>query len=146
MTTTNAHDLAVKAEADLHATLGFAIPKARLYSVNINLFGGVDTTLTGEHEDIYELLDAPHARKVAEVSDFIALVSTGWAAPLDSEGNAPALPPSLADGRRRVRLTVFASADWVMSVLRFEDDPENPVTDPGTATGSLAEAIQNLYA
>lgn len=146
MTTNNNKDFALQAEEYLNATLGFHIPKAQFYSVNINLFGGVDATLALEDEDIYALLDAPEARGVAGVSDYIAIVSTGWAAPLDADGNPPSVPPSRADGRRRVRLTMFATSDKVMSVIRFEDDPENPVFDPGSATGNLADAIQSLYA
>jgi hypothetical protein len=33
----------------------------------------------------------------------------------------------------------------VASVLRFADEPDDVVTDPGSATGSLAEAIERFW-
>jgi hypothetical protein len=45
-----------------------------------------------------------------------------------------------------VRLFIVASRKGVASVLRFRDDPENPITDDGQARGSLADAVQQLFA
>jgi hypothetical protein len=44
-----------------------------------------------------------------------------------------------------VRLTVLVANSGVASVLRFADEPEEVVTDPGSATGSLAEAINRFW-
>jgi hypothetical protein len=76
--------------------------------------------------------------------DAAAIVTTGWAAPLDEDGNVNGAPSQHAQ-RRRVRLTVLVANSGVASVLRFADEPEEVVTDPGSATGSLAEAINRFW-
>jgi hypothetical protein len=134
---------ASKAEEIIDAEVGYEMGSAHLYSVNIDLNGEVSLTLATAERDVYELLDSDTAVKVAQVSDYIALVTTGWAAPLNSEGEAEGAP-SQHPAKRRVRLSVFASRQSVVSVLRFQDEPNEPVVDEGQATGSLADAVQNL--
>jgi hypothetical protein len=76
--------------------------------------------------------------------DAAAIVTTGWAAPLNADGSVDG-PPSQHEQRRRVRLVVVVADNGVASVLRFEDEPDEVVTDPGSATGSLAEAINRFW-
>ena len=138
-------DNAVKAESELNEKgLGFSLDSARLYSVNTSLNGDISLTLACQHPDIYDLLIAKEASAVAKVSDFIGVVTTGWAAPLNAEGEADGAP-SEHPSRRRVRLFILANAEKVTSVVRFQDEDE-VVIDEGTATGSLADAIQRLVA
>ena len=116
--------------------------KAGLYSVR-----GEVTTLVGEHGDVYEMLDSVEAQAVALMSDAVVIRTCGWAAPI-SNGDDPeaGVAPSQHPERRRVRLLVCANGKDTASVLRFTDDWDNPVFDEGQATGSLADAVQSLFA
>jgi len=135
-------DLATEVEQILNDTkLGYEISQAQLYSVT--KYG--EYAIAGTHGDVYELLESDDSVAVANASDFIALVTCGWASPItddDDEEVAPSQHPK----RRRVRLFVLASRQSVASVLRFSDEPDSVVTDEGKATGSLADAVHNLFA
>lgn len=139
-------DVAVGAESHIHALLDtFELQGARLYGVNVAQHGAEhpNLCLIAQHPDVYELLDAPSSA-LARMFDAAAIVTTGWAAPLASDGSVQG-PPSRHAMRRRVRLTVAVADNGVASVLRFGDDPDQVVTDPGSATGSLAEAISRFW-
>jgi hypothetical protein len=135
-------DLATEVEQSLNDTkLGYEISQAQLYSVT--KYG--EYAIAGTHGDVYELLESDDSVAVANASDFIALVTCGWASPItddDDEEVAPSKHPQ----RRRVRLFVLASRQSVASVLRFSDEPDSVVTDEGQARGSLADAVHNLFA
>lgn len=136
-------EVAEKAEACLHKSLGetpFELGEARLYGVSLTE-GEADLTFISAHEDIYELLDRPS--DIAKKFDYIGVVTTGWAAPLNDNGEVDGAPSEHAL-RRRVRLVITANRDGVASVLRFADEPDEVVTDPGQATGSLADAIHKF--
>lgn len=121
----------------------FSLGCALLFSVN-QTDDGLSITKAGEHGDVYDLLDTYDSRKVAQVSDFIVVATTGWAAPID-ENTEEGVPPSQHAERRRVRLMVFANREQTVSVLRFSDTPEETITDEGKATGSLADAVRALF-
>jgi hypothetical protein len=76
--------------------------------------------------------------------DAAAIVTTGWAAPLRPDGTIEGAPSEHAL-RRRVRLVVVVADNGVASALRFADEPDEVVTDPGSATGTLAEAITRFW-
>ena len=138
-------EIATKAEDSLNALLaddGFSLPSARLYGVTLGGEEGVMLSLLSEHPDVYDLLESKKA-KLALAFDFIGVVTVGWAAPLNDNGEVEGKPSEHAQ-RRRVRLMVIADKEGVASVLRFADEPDEVVTDPGSATGSLADAIQKL--
>jgi hypothetical protein len=137
--------IAEKAEDTLNTLLaddGFSLSSARLYGVTLGGEEGVMLSLLSEHPDVYDLLESKKA-KLALSFDFIGVVTTGWAAPLNENGEVEGAPSQHAE-RRRVRLMVIADKEGVASVLRFADTPDEVVTDPGSATGSLADAIQKL--
>lgn len=115
--------------------------KAGLYSVR-----GEVTTLVGEHGDVYEMLDSVEAQAVALMSDAVVVRTCGWASPISQDDEYADMRPSEHPERRRVRLLVCANGTDTASVLRFTDDWENPVFDEGQATGSLADAVQSLFA
>jgi len=94
----------------------------------------------GTHPDVYDLLDT--ATDLSGYS-FAVVVTTGWAAPLNADGEAEGAP-SKHPKRRRVRLMVTANRESVASVLRFEDEPEVTITDLGDATGTLNDAIRDF--
>ena len=142
-------DLAEVVEQRIHESLAgspaaFHLEQARLYGVNVPKEGPeVTLTLVLEHSDIYTLLDTPESA-CARMFDAAALVTCGWAAPI-SESGEPEGAPSEHPGRRRVRLVVVVGDAGVASVLRFEDDAENPILDAGEARGPLAEAVNGFW-
>ena len=89
--------------------------------------------------------------------DAAVVLTCGWAAPIsrqdhddhddhdDHETTDDEVPPSQHPQRRRVRLVVVVCDDGVASVLRFADTPDDIVTDAGSARGSLADAVNNLW-
>jgi hypothetical protein len=83
--------------------------------------------------------------------DAAVVLTCGWAAPIarqdhdDQDASDDTVPPSQHPQRRRVRLVVVVCDDGVASVLRFADTPDDIVTDAGSARGSLADAVNNLW-
>lgn len=123
----------------------FKLPTAHLYGVNLDATGNViDVVFVDSHPDIYDLISIP-ASKIGYKFKHYALVTSGWAAPLSEDGTVDTAPSQHAD-RRRVRLTVTLTLDGVASVMRFSDDPDNTITDPGQATGALADAVVRFIA
>ena len=138
--------MAVHAESVLHGMIdSFELPGARLYGINTG--DAVESVpapcLLAQHPDVYDLLESPTSG-LARMFDAAAIVTTGWAAPLDVNGEVRGAP-SEHEQRRRVRLVVLVANSGVASVLRFADEPDDVVTDPGSATGSLAEAIERFW-
>ena len=148
--------LATCVEHSLNLSLsGFDLKRARLYGVNIVDSQGVEDLANGAlrisflaaHGDVYELLEA-RGSAIARMFDAAAVLTCGWAAPVgddNGDGNDDDLPPSVHPRRRRVRLLVVVSDAGVGSVLRFADTPDEVVTDPGNAKGSLADAVEQLW-
>jgi hypothetical protein len=97
-------------------------------------------TIVSTAPDVYDLLD-----KKISVKDSLGVLiyTTGWAAPLDDDGQV-GQPPSQNPLKRRVALITCATKTGSGSALSFQDDPDI-VTDPGTATGSLAQAITKFW-
>ena len=151
-------DLAKCVESSLHTSLdGFDLPRARLYGVSIvdadgvrsNHNGALRISFLAEHGDVYELLDAPSSA-IARMFDAAVVLTCGWAAPIDrdespADEDSSEVPPSQHPQRRRVRLVVSVCDNGVASVLRFADTPDDIVTDAGSARGSLADAVNNLW-
>lgn len=138
--------LAVAVESKLHNLLDtFELPGARLYGVNClqRPLDEVNLCSLAQHPDVYELLDSPSSG-LARMFDSAAIVTTGWAAPLGPDGTVDGSPSEHAL-RRRVRLVVVVADHGVASVLRFADDPDEIISDPGSATGSLADAITSFW-
>ncbi len=162
--------LATCVEQSLHMSLdGFDLKRARLYGISVVDAGGVDRledgalriTFLAEHGDVYELIDAPTSA-IVRMFDAAVVLTCGWAAPIDrsdrsdrsdqrhddADGDDDAnekVPPSQHPQRRRVRLVVVVGDQGVGSVLRFADTPKEIVTDAGSARGSLADAVNNLW-
>jgi hypothetical protein len=123
----------------------FDLVRAQLYSV-IEEGEGVSMTLAGEGGDVYELLEREDTAFVAKVSDYMVVLTCGWASPIAKDDDeAEAVAPSQHPQRRRVRLVIMANRQGFASVMRFGDDAENTVTDDGQARGSLADALNELF-
>lgn len=99
-----------------------------------------------EGPDVYTLIDDAYGllRDVTDVRG-VALVTWGWAAPINPATGEPDGAPSQHAERRRVRLVAVATAEGVTSRITFRDDEDNPVDDCGEARGPLAEAIADLW-
>lgn len=144
---------------------GFDLKRARLYGISVVDAGGVDRledgalriTFLAEHGDVYELIDAPTSA-IVRMFDAAVVLTCGWAAPIDrshendddgagddDDDANEKVPPSQHPQRRRVRLVVVVGDQGVGSVLRFADAPKEIVTDAGSARGSLADAVKNLW-
>jgi regulator of RNase E activity RraB len=160
--------LATCVEQSLHMSLdGFDLKRARLYGISVVDAGGVNRledgalriTFLAEHGDVYELIDAPTSA-IVRMFDAAVVLTCGWAAPIDrshgidgddevddevDEDANEKVPPSQHPQRRRVRLVVVVGDQGVGSVLRFADTPKEIVTDAGSARGSLADAVTNLW-
>ncbi len=146
-------EIATEAELFVHDFLGaFTNEQDSLYMSNAHLLvvkatdDGVIVEPVTSGEDVYELIDEVIAETPFPVraSDILAIVTTGWAAPLNAQGEVDGRPSEHAQ-RRRVRLMscVRRSDLRVASVLRFGDTDE-VTTDEGSATGALAEAMLAL--
>lgn len=133
-------------EERLHCDLNsFEMPGARLYGVTCadRPLGSETTCFLAQHPDVYALLES-QSSALARMFDAAAVVTTGWAAPLGPDGRVDGAPSEHRD-RRRVRLTVVVANHGTASVLRFADSPDEPISDPGSASGSLAEAIHEFW-
>jgi hypothetical protein len=140
--------VATTVERQVHDLFDFDPKEAHIFGVNMN--GDNGEPVLGKPRksaDVYDLLASNGARSLAKNSQFIALMTCGWAAPVqdDDDDEFSDLPPSLHPKRRRVRLVVVANRKGVASVLRFQDDPDETVTDEGEARGTLAEAVAALF-
>lgn len=93
--------------------------------------------------DVYDLLESPETLTAIKGEEFFGVLTSGWAAPIEECDEDT--PPSKAKERRRVRLFVSATEDGAISVLRFKDNPNETIIDEGTAKGSLADAVLDLY-
>jgi hypothetical protein len=140
--------VATVAEEKLHDLLdhpsqglddAFSLPTARLYGVQATDDGEVKLTFLAQRADVYDLLsDKSVVGK--NMFTFVGIVTSGWAAPLGANGKVEGRP-SEHSARRRVRIMVVANTAEMASVLRFQDLPDEVITDAGQATGALAEAI-----
>lgn len=105
-------------------------------------------TVITEYPDVYVALDTVGA-EAARVDLAIAgnpllgaralgVLTCGWAAPVGGDET----PPSRHPERRRVRLAAIATTDLVTgSALEFQDTPDEPILDDGSASGSLRDAL-----
>ena len=142
--------IAVEIESQVHSLLSrgdeptpFVMEGAHLYGVDYTAEGAPKLMFIESHADVYDLLDNDYNALVASNYAWTLIVTTGWAAPLNDDGNIDKAPSQHAQ-RRRVRLSCIANRQSVASVLRFADEPDDVITDEGNASGSLANAIQQF--
>lgn len=90
--------------------------------------------------DIYDLLDdvEPSVLKIVG----LAVTTSGWAAPLNENGEVDC-PPSQHEGRRRVLLVAVVTAEEIMSAMRFADEDE--IISDTNGTGALADALRDAF-
>lgn len=142
-------ETAEKTEQKIHEMLGeaFDLPKAVIYSVKTKPSNELEVVKRHDCGDVYDLLSDEYTLSVTKNSEYIAVLTCGWASPIDHDNDDDEqVAPSQHPLRRRVRLMVLASRNGVASVLRFSDSPNKTVTDNGKARGSLADAVLKLFA
>jgi hypothetical protein len=100
-----------------------------------------------EDSDVYELIEELRTDRKEELTglDFLSIITWGWAAPLNSNGEVEGAPSKHPD-KRRVRLIISLdiNSKESASVLQFQDSKDDLVFDYGSATGSLADALQEI--
>ena len=135
------------AEQRIHELLKgkFDLPEAYVYSIKTNPSDELEVVKRHANSDVYDLLSDEYTLSVTKSSEYIAVLTSGWASPLSSSDDDNDVAPSQHPLRRRVRLVVVASRQGVASVIRFSDTPDETVTDNGKAKGSLADAIYELF-
>ena len=146
-------DIARWLERRIDATVGFHLPAARLYGVVINdAFGltaehaedgAARSSFLGEHRNAYALLDGSLG-VLARSFDAAAIVTCGWAAPMLEDGTMTHRP-SRHPTRRRVRVVGLVCDVGIATVLRFEDDPTQPVSLPDGAIGDMVESLASMW-
>lgn len=94
-------------------------------------------------EDVYGLLELPIISSLAEIKG-VAVHTTGWAAPLNSNGDVDGAPSQHAL-RRRVALIASVTNDTMASAMVFEDDQSDIMLDEGNAVGMLADALHEAW-
>jgi hypothetical protein len=105
---------------------------------------GDDFITIGNHADIYEgLAELIEGDYTFPTVKGLAVVTTGWGAPLNDNGEVEGAP-SEHPQRRRVRLISYKSHEATCSSLSFEDNDE-VVYDEGSAVGSLADALADAW-
>ena len=93
------------------------------------------------NEDASEALEMVADNHLKEWELGIGIITTGWASPLNADGN-PDGAPSEHPLRRRVRLvSCVDKAKRMVSSLRFGDEPDDLITDE-SGQGSLANALK----
>jgi hypothetical protein len=124
----------------------FELPSAGVFAIVDRGEDGYKIVELVRHPDIYSAIEQ------VQDGDFdydgitvgYALETTGWAAPLNKDGEVEGAPSQHPE-RRRVRLTAIGlAALGAASVLEFADEPGELITDEGQATGMLAEALARL--
>ena len=91
----------------------------------------------GRAPDVYDLLDGEYP-STGVVG--LAIHTTGWAAPLNSDGEAEGAPSKHPE-RRRVALVTVMTAEGMGSALSFADEPDELITD-SSGTGQLSDALK----
>jgi hypothetical protein len=115
---------------------GYNLPEAQAYAV-LTTAEGLDVQLLQSDKDVYDLLDTTVIADALRITDFVALVTCGWATKIDDN-----LPPSKSPNRVRVRLVVITDKNSKQgSVMRIEGEGE-AMFDEGQAHGSLADALR----
>jgi len=136
--------VATSSEGIIHTQkLGFSIGEAQLLAIEClsdNNASVQDITTVSSNRDVYDLLEGDDVAQVLDTHSYLGVITCGWAAPI-TKNKEPDEAPSKHPDRRRVRLMLVANRSEVFSVLRFEDKPDEVITDDGKATGSLADAL-----
>lgn len=107
------------------------------------LYGVIETGETfqiSSDPDVYKLLEQNVTSPLKIVG--LAITTSGWAAPLNADGEMDC-PPSEHPERKRVLLVAVVTAVELMSSMRFADS-EDVITEEN-GSGSLADALCKAF-
>ena len=143
--------IALWLERRLNMSLGFHLPCARLYGIVVNDVLGLDDDLgqparssfIDEHRDVYALIDGSSGI-VARSFDAAAIVTTGWAAPMEDDLSMTHRP-SRHPERRRVRAVAVVADSGMSSVVRFEDAPDSVIAQGDRGVGDVVDAMEAMW-
>ncbi len=115
----------------------FAKPDAEIYGVT-EQEQFIKLSTAG---DVYSLLDNSY-----NCENYIGLSihATGWGAPLNEDGEIDSAPSEHSE-RRRMAIVVMVTKEGMGSALCFADDINDIITDSGSASGVLADALQDCW-
>ena len=140
----NITELAEKVESEVNDNLGFDLKKALLISVTDGLFG-VELSDPLESGDVYDLIESKASLELAKRSDFIAIVTCGWAAPLSNNTNDDddKVAPSQHPDRKRVLLVAIVTDLMEMASAMRMNGEEVITTTEGA--GLLADKLKETF-
>jgi hypothetical protein len=123
----------------------FELPTSKLFAVDYVRGEVPAIRQIAEDGDIYGMLDDTLNAVMLFDSGYngFAVVTTGWAAPINKEDDDE-IAPSKHPERKRVRLMTMMHNGKMGSSIRFTGD-ETVTYDEGNAMGSLASAMQDMY-
>ncbi len=144
-------NIALWLERRLDMSLGFHLPAARMYGIVVNdPLGLIDdpcqaarSSFIDEQRDVYEMI-AGAPGLLARSFDAAAIVTAGWAAPMQDDGSMTHRASRHPD-RRRVRAVAVVNDDGLASVIRFEDDPANSFAQSERGTGDIIDALEAMW-
>ena len=121
--------------------------KAHVFGINKN--ADYDYKQIGSHGDIYQLIDNIIDDRIGSMYDYLGLITYGWAAPLNQDGEVDGnQAPSQHPDRKRVRLLLVTSKEIggvLGSAMEFVNEEEEPVFDYANASGPLHDHMSQIY-
>jgi hypothetical protein len=100
------------------------------------------TVEIGRHRDVYELLETCELPKGVKIVGLV-VHATGWAAPLNADGEVDGRPSEHAE-RQRCALVVCRTAQKFCSALKLENTAEVEY-EQDSPRGSLWEALSDCF-
>lgn len=121
------------------------IKAAKAYGLKVNDNNELEAVLIKQDVDVYDLIEDLSLDKLYLNYSFLSIVTTGWAAPLNKDGEIEGMPSQHKDKRRVTLVSALDinAKEIYGSVIEFEDSDER-VFDFNDATGILANAISSL--
>jgi hypothetical protein len=107
----------------------------------------LECQVISSNADIYDLIENLSNFNNVNNFDYLSIITWGWAAPLNENGEVDGAP-SKHPQKRRVKLIISGSNSekgLIGSILNFSDEPDQPVFDYGDATGSLNDAFTDFF-
>jgi hypothetical protein len=123
----------------------FTLGSAQLFGIDI--YKTVDPIVQkiGDNKDVYEMLSPLNAILGADYDAF-GVATTGWAAPLPSNGKDDGVPPSQHPEKIRVLLFSFCDTEGrITSSLRFANKVGEVTYDENQARGSMRDAMLDFH-
>lgn len=115
---------------------------ATLVGINFNDKDNLIYQEIGKHGDIYNLLsNTPQNPSKLEGFDLLAVLTAGWAAPVNGDEDDN-IQPSMHKDRRRVYLALVGNtSNQTSSIIQFSDNDEM-IYENGS--GALQEAFEEM--